>query len=156
MSIYRHKRTRYRRAESRTGNGYVGGLLLTEPPYWYRIPSTFRDPTVESTDRLLGFLDNTRRAPLPLFLLAFYRLYSTYEPGCRVRGHERSSTWIGSRTHIELLLCSKYTGCSVNSPYTRLPGDPWRVNGWGYQAESAYFPLILYVYVSLNQVILFL
>lgn len=61
--LYSYEWTRYRRAKLRTDSGYAGGLLLTVTPYWYRIPSTFTDPSVLDA-RPATFVDNTRRASL--------------------------------------------------------------------------------------------
>ena len=64
--LYPYERTRCRRAKLRTDSGYAGGLLLNEPPYWYRIPSTFCDPsTLDARPAtFMDIADNIRRAPL--------------------------------------------------------------------------------------------
>ena len=64
--LYPYERTRCRRAKLWTDSGYAGGLLLNEPPYWYRIPSTFCDPlTLDARPAtFMDIADNIRRAPL--------------------------------------------------------------------------------------------
>ena len=82
--LYPYERTRCRRAKLRTDSGYAGGLLLNEPPYWYRIPSTFCDPsTLDARPAtFMDIADNIRRAPLAALrdLSAFLSYLSIISP----------------------------------------------------------------------------
>lgn len=119
--LYSYERTRCRRAKLRTDSGYTGGLLLTEPPYWYRIPSTFCDPSV-LVARSAAFTDKLPRAPLPALrdlspFLSFFPIIlppSLFSPLPR---RSRPKLSPRSASHFSLLVFSPiltFAACSLS------------------------------------------